>query len=81
MGVKLPPVKRGMKRVYRRCKARGCGRAYYFDFIPYGLGSGVMWTDCGHSIGVHDYNLTDITWNEFQRRHAKEKSKNKRRSR
>lgn len=70
--VKLPPPLKGYERSFVQCKQRGCGRVYYKDYVPYSLSNPVMWTDCGHSIGHHDYNLRDITEAEFHRLRIKE---------
>ncbi len=65
MKLPKPKIPKGMERAYYRCKHKGCKRVYYRDYIPYGLGRGVMWTDCGHSIGYGDYNLETISQSEF----------------
>jgi hypothetical protein len=58
-----PPIDKGLKRAYVKCKV--CGKPYFYDYIPYGLSSPIIVSDCGHSIGAFDRNLQTIPRDEW----------------
>jgi hypothetical protein len=37
-----------MRRTYEQC--RECGRTYYRDYVPYGLGNPILTLPCGHGV-------------------------------
>ena len=64
---KPPPVRRGMKRRFMRCRVKGCGRVYFYDFIPYSLSRPAITTPCGHSVDDHDLQIGTITVDDYHR--------------
>lgn len=64
--IELPKVPKGFKLMFCRCKTKGCKRVYSRVYQPYSLGSPILTTPCGHSIGHQDYNLVEITRKQFE---------------
>jgi hypothetical protein len=77
---KVPPIRRGMKRRFMRCRAKGCGRVYFYDFIPYGMSRPIIITPCGHSLGSRDLQVSTITEAEYHRLRLAELAKAARRT-
>ena len=48
----IPPVPKGMKRQWVRCKDKKCKRVFYYDYVPYGISNPIMTMPCGHGIGA-----------------------------
>lgn len=70
--VKLPPVRKGYARAFKRCKQKGCGRVSYYDYVPFSLSRPIMTTVCGHGATMCDYDLEDVTEAEWHRLRIKE---------
>ena len=63
--VRLPRVRRGMKRAFVACKQ--CESVAYYDFVPYSLSNGVACLPCGHGLTTHFANtIRTITEKQFR---------------
>lgn len=46
MGKGIPAVAKGLRRKWVKCKT--CGRASFYDYVPYSLSNAIHTKPCGH---------------------------------
>ena len=56
--LRIPKVSDGNKRDWIKCKK--CGEVYFYDYLPFGIGTPITWLKCGHDFGTKIYLVTDI---------------------
>ncbi len=64
--LKLPPISKGNKRAFVKC--RDCGKPAYYDYLPYSLSNPIMTMPCGHGLTERFHRTAlPITKEEFLR--------------
>ena len=58
--VRLPAIRKGYVRKFVRCKTKGCGRVFYYDYVPYSLSNPIMTMPCAHGIGGRIHQTTRV---------------------